>query len=226
MKKVAVLVLVLSTLIVFGCNAQRKPAPDPEPRLIPQESSIGFSQVDIDEVPASIQKIASAMENRPMLTWAQDNNNSYILLNAGQDEQTIKVNKVIQRVPVQDFLWLDVQLDYTDDDKGKNNSNNRKLVVVKLDNTDKAINGVGFEFQGEDTEDPEEEKPQATPAPTPAPTPTPTPTTRAPANQAKPTPSRETSPEERQPQNQTPEEDSETKVNEQQKPTPAAPNGD
>jgi len=221
-KKVAVLVLVLSTLIVFGCNAQRKPAPDPEPRLIPQESSIGFSQVDIDEVPASIQKIASAMDNRPMLTWAQDNNNSYILLNTGQDEQAVKVNKVIQRVPVQDFLWLDVQLDYTDDDKGKNNSNNQELVVVKLDNTDKAINGVGFEFQEEDTEDPEEEKPQAAPTPAPAPTPT----TRAPANQAKPAPSRETSPEERQPQNQTPEEDSETKANQQQQPTPAAPNGD
>ena len=224
MKKVIVLGLVLSVLIVSGCNAQRKPAPDPQPRLIPQESSIGFSQVDIDEVPAPIQKIASAMENRPMLTWAQDNNNSYILLNTGRDEQAVKVNKVIQRVPVQDFLWLDVQLDYPDDNKAENNSNNRKLMIVKLNDTDKAINGIGFELREEDEQDREDEKPQAAPAPTP--TPTPAPTAREPANQPKPAPVRQTSPEEKQPQNQAPERDSESKANEQQQPTPATPNDD
>jgi len=222
-KKVVFWVLVLSTLVIFGCNAERKPAPDPEPRLIPQESSLGFSQVDIDEVPASIKKIASAMENRPMLTWAQDNNNSYIMLNTGQDEQAVKVNKVIQRVPVQDFLWLDVQLDYTDEDNGKNDSNNRDLVVVKLEKTDKAINGVGFELQEEDKEEPKE-KSQA--APTPAPAPAPTTTTREPASQAKPAPSRQISPEEKQPQNQSPDQDNETKANDQQQPTPDTPNGD
>ncbi len=224
MKKVVFWVLVLSTLVIFGCNAERKPAPDPEPRLIPQESSLGFSQVDIDEVPASIKKIASAMENRPMLTWAQDDNNSYIMLNTGQDEQAVKVNKVIQRVPVQDFLWLDVQLDYTDEDNGKDDNNNQKLAVVKLEKTDKTINGVGFELQEEDKEEPEEEKSQAAPAPTP--TPAPTTTTREPASQAKPAPNRQISPEEKQPQKQSPDQDNETKANDQQQPTPDTPNGD
>ncbi|AGL00329.1 hypothetical protein [Desulfoscipio gibsoniae] len=231
MKKLTVFVLALSTLVIFGCNqAQQKPAP-PEQTLIPKESSIGFSQVDIDELPASIKKVSSTTEDRPMVTWAHDNNNSYILLNTGQDEEDLKVSKVIQRVPVQDFLWLDVQLDYTDGEKAKDKDGNLKLVAVKLDKTDKAINGVGFEIKEEseeDEEDPEEGKAQA--APTPAPTPAPT--TREPVTQARPTqeikqpaPARETRPEEQQPQNQS-QQDSETKADEQQQPTPATPNGD
>lgn len=228
MKKLTVFVLILSSLFIFGCNAQRKPAPqEPQQKLIPQESTIGFSQVDIDQVPASIQKIVSATENRPMVTWAYNDNNSYILLNTDQHEKNVKVSKVIQRVPVQDFLWLDVQLDYTDNENAGGDGNDHKLVIVKLDKTDKAINGVGFELKKEaeeDKADREEEKQQAAPAPTPAPT------TREPVNQAKPAqeyqqpaPVKEITPEEQQPQNQ-PQQENGTKADEQQ-PTPA-PNGD
>ncbi len=220
MKKLTVFVILLSTLVIFGCNqAQQKPVP-PEQTLTPKESSIGFSQVDIDELPSSIQKVASAMEERSMVTWANDNNNSYILLNTDQEEENLKVSKVIQRVPVQDFLWLDVQLDYLDGNMAKDLKNNSKLVAVKLDRTDKGINGVGFEIKEEseeDREEPTEEKPQ------PAPVPTPTPITRESADQVKTT--QETAPEEEPAQNQA-QPNGGTQENDKEDSTSTAPNGD
>ncbi|TYO92724.1 hypothetical protein [Desulfallas thermosapovorans] len=232
MKKLTVFVLALSTLVVFGCaQAQQKPAP-PEQRLIPKESNIGFSQVDIDELPESIKKVASATEDRPMVTWAYANNNSYILLNTGQDGENLKVNKVTQRVPIQDFLWLDVELKYTDDDTAKDKDGNRKLVAIKLEKTDKTINGVGFELKeetGDDKEEPVEEKQQAAPAP--AATPSPAPTTREPANQARPAreirptaPAGETTPEEEFNREQT-RENGDKQAEDEEQPTPATPNG-
>lgn len=230
MKKLTVFVLALSTLVIFGCaQAQQKPAP-PEQRLIPKESTIGFSQVDIDELPDSIRKVASVTEDRPMVTWAYDNNNSYILLNTGHNEENLKVSKVIQRVPVQDFLWLDVQLEYTDGDTAKDKDDNRKLVAVRLEKTDKAINGVGFELKeetGDDKEEAAEEKQQAAPAPTPSPAPT----TREPANQAAPVrenrqaaPTRETTPEE-EPTREQNQGNDEKQVEDEEQQTPATPNG-
>ncbi len=227
MKKLTVFVILLSTLVIFGCNqAQKKPTPTKQ-TLIPKESTIGFSQIDTDELPASIQKVASTMEDRLMVTWAYDSNNSYILLNTAQDAENLKVNKVVQRVPVQDFLWLDVKLDYTDSDKAGDN-NNSKLIVVKLDKTDKSINGVGFELKKASEENKAEanEKPQATPAPTPAPI------TRESANQTKTTqeniqlvPTEESSPKE-EPTNKQSQSSGETQAKDKEKSTPAVPNGD
>jgi len=220
MKKLTVFVILLSTLVIFGCNqAQQKPVP-PEQTLTPKESSIGFSQVDIDELPSSIQKVASAMEERSMVTWANDNNNSYILLNTDQEEENLKVSKVIQRVPVQDFLWLDVQLDYLDSNMAKDLKNNSKLVAVKLDRTDKGINGVGFEIKEESEEDREETKEEK---PQPAPAPTPTPITREPANQVKTT--QETAPEGEPAQNQA-QPNGGTQENDKEDSTSEAPNGE
>lgn|GEM_PF-1947856 len=219
MKRAAVLVLVLSMLIVSGCNAQRKPAPEPEAKLIPQESTIGFSQVDLSDAPASVQKVAAAMEDRPMYAWAMDNNNSYILLNPDDDGQSVKVNKVIQRVPVQDFLWLDVYLEETGDEEEKKDNKSAKMMVFRLEDTDKTINGVGFEeMEEEEEQETEEDKAQAAPAPaTPSPQPAPAPSAKAPVNQVKPAPA---TPEVKQPQEQTPAEDNETNGPNQPAPAP------
>lgn len=214
MKKLTVLVILMSTLLVFGCNqAQQKPV-TPEQTLIPKESTIGFSQVDVDELPAAIQKVATAMEDRAMVTWASENNNSYILINTGRDKENFKVSKVIQMVPVQNFLWLDVQLDYADGNLAKDIKDNSKLVAVKLEQTDKAINGVGFEIK----EESDEESNTAKVAPQ---------TTRQPISQVpitskergrrdepirqieQPAPPRETSPEQEPAQDQTMPEDKE-----------------
>ncbi len=220
-------ILLLSTLVVFGCSqAQQKPAPTKQ-TLIPKESAVGFTQVDIDELPASIQKVASSMDNKLMATWAYDSNNSYILLNTAQDAENLKVNKIVQRVPVQDFLWLDVKLDHTESEMAGDNNNNSRLIAVKLDKTDKAINGVGFELEkepGKVTEDLNGGKPQAAPVPAP----TPAPITKEPASQAgsaqknkQLAPEQEISPEEEQTQ-----ENSDKQEENKNQYTPATPNSD
>ncbi len=222
MKRAAVLVLVLSTLILFGCNAQKKPAPQPEAKLIPQESTIGFSQVDLSDTPASVQKVAAAMEGRQMYVWAMDNNNSYILLNPDDDGGAVKVNKVIQRVPVQDFLWLDVYLDEgtVDAEEKKDDKSAAKMMVFRLEDTDKSINGIGFEemeAEEEAEEKAEENKTQAAPSPaaTPSTQPAPAPSVKTPPTQPKQTPA---APEVKQPQEQTPAENNETSGQNQQEP--------
>lgn len=216
MKRAAVLVLVLSALIVFGCNAQRKPAPEPQAKLIPQESTIGFSQVDLNDAPASVQKVAAAMEDRPMYAWARDNNNSYILLNPDDDGEPVKVNKVVQRVPVQDFLWLDVYLEEAADTEDKKGDKSAKMMVFRLEDTDKSINGVGFEEMEEEDKAAakEEEKPQAAPSPA-TPSPAPAPSAKTPVNQVKPAPP---APEVKQPQEQTPAENNGTNGQNEQVP--------
>jgi len=226
MKKLTVLVVLLSTLLLFGCNqAEQKPV-TPEQTLIPKESTLGFSQVDIDALPAAIQKVATAMEDRAMVTWANDNNNSYLLINTGRDKETFKVSKVIQMVPVQDFLWLDVQLDYVDGNLAKDLQGNTKLVAVKLEPTDKTIDGVGFEIKEESDEESAKESNEAKVAPK---------TTQQPATQApitnqergisepireikRPAPAKETTPAKETEQPTTPEDKKDT--------TPAAPSAD
>jgi len=227
MKKLTVFVVLLSALLLFGCGqAEQKPV-TPEQTLIPKESSIGYSQVDIDELPASIQKVAAAMEDRAMVTWANYNNTSYLLINTGRDKETFKVSKVIQMVPVQDFLWLDVQLDYADGNLAKDLKDNTKLIAVKLEQTDKAINGVGFEIKEESDEEAKEETNGAKAAPQTTPQPIKqAPITNqerssgnAPVQEIKrPVPTKETTPAEETDQQTTPEDKKEA--------TPTAPSAD
>ncbi len=224
MKKITVFILVLLTVTVLGCNAQRKPAPEnPQTKLVPRESTIGFSQIDIDQAPASIRKMAAELDNTPMVIWAHDNNNSYILMNTGEEDEIVEVSKVIQRVPAQDFVWLDVKLNYKD--VARDSGNNPDLVVVKLENADQDIDGVGFELiEIEDEEKGAKEvKQQAAPAPAPTPAPAAKEQVKEPAP-AQETPVRETRPEERQPQNQTPDENERRNVEQQGVPNP--PNGE
>lgn len=129
---------------VFGCNAQKKPVP--QEKIIPQESTIGFEQVDIEQTPDLVKRMLSSMSNREMVAWANAADNNYIIINPEHDE-TIKVDKVIQRVPSRDFLWLDIKLVEVDHKKKETTST---PVIIKLDKTDKSVNGVGFEIQDED----------------------------------------------------------------------------
>lgn len=163
-KLLAIVVLIALSVAGFGCEPQRSPAPDPQERIIPQESTIGYRQVDLDQTPASIQRVASTMEGRQMMTWAYDDGNSYVLINLDQEEQAVKVHEIIQRVPRQDFLWLHVKL--VDDEQ--ENNNQQDLIVIRLEDTDKSIDGVGFELRASEEEEPaaEEGRSPAAPAPT------------------------------------------------------------
>ncbi|SFG80990.1 hypothetical protein SAMN05660649_02759 [Desulfotomaculum arcticum] len=218
MKKLFTLLTVLLALAVFGCSAQQKPAPPAQQaKLIPSESNIGFTEVDEDQVPSSVKKIIAAMSGTEEAAWAAVDNNNYIILNPEDQNETVKISEVIQRVPSQNFIWLDVKLvesDLAEDQKSDQKTDQKSQVkVYKLAKTDKAVNGVGFEYK-----ETEEEKPEAPaqnqPAPTPAPKPTPS-VTPAPAQEPvqpvkpapekeQPTPSEQAAPDRQQPENQAP----------------------
>ena len=212
MKKVLVIVLIMLSVAVFGCNPQRKPAPE-SPRVIPKESTLGYRQVDLDDAPPEIQRLASFMSEREMAAWAVADDNSYVLINLGQEDNGVKVNEVIQRVPRQDFLWVHVKLAYEEEE----NNNNQELLVLRLEDTDKFIDGVGFEFtDGE--EEAAAEKDGATPAPAarapaaPAPAPRkPLPPAQPDAERRAPAPTEQVRPEE--PQNQIKPDETENKTN-------------
>ncbi|WP_027365619.1 hypothetical protein [Desulfotruncus alcoholivorax] len=188
------LLIILLWLAVFGCSAQKKPAPPAQPaKLIPSESNIGFTEVDQNQIPSSVKKIISAMSGMQEAAWAAVGNNNYIILNPEDKNETVKISEVIQRVPSQNFVWLDVKL--VEDDLKENQKSDQpsRMKIYRLAKTDKAVNGVSFEYK--ETE--EEEKPEAaapkqpapTPAPAPAPAPSVTPTpSQGPVQQVKPAP--------------------------------------
>ena len=203
-KLLAIVVLIALSVAGFGCEPQRSPAPDPQERIIPQESTIGYRQVDLDQTPASIQRIASTMEGRQMMTWAYDDGNSYVLINLDQEEQAVKVHEIIQRVPRQDFLWLHIKL--VEDEQ--ENNNQQDLIVIRLEDTDKSIDGVGFELRAS-KEEPAPDNNGTTQAPAARAPVTPAPAARKPAPRPAPAeereapgPAREVSPEREQPQDQ------------------------
>jgi hypothetical protein len=184
MKKVLVVVLIMLAVAAFGCTPQRKPVPE-SPRVIPKESTLGYRQVDLDDAPLEIQRLASFMSEREMAAWAVADDNSYVLINYGQEDNGVKVNEIIQQVPRQDFLWVHVKLEYNEEE----NNNNQDLLVLRLEQTDKFIDGVGFEFTDGEEDGEEEtaaENEGTTPAPAARAPATPAPAARKPLPRAQP----------------------------------------
>ena len=212
MKKILVVVLIMLIVAAFGCTPQRRPAPE-SPRVIPKESTLGYRQLDLDDAPPEIQRLASFMSEREMAAWAAADNNSYVLINLGQENNGVKVNEIIQRVPRQDFLWVHVKLEYNEEQ----DNNNQELLVLRLEDTDKFIDGVGFEFTDGEEETAAENEATA-PAPEARAPAAPAPAARKPLPPAQPeverrapAPTEQVRPEE--PQNQIQPDEPENKTN-------------
>ena len=213
-RKLFPLLTILLALTVFGCSAQKKPTPPNQPaKLIPSESNIGFTEVDENQVPSSVKKIISAMSGMEEAAWAVVGSNNYIILNPEDKNETVKISEVIQRVPDQNFVWLDVKLIEDDLKEDRKTDQPAQMKVYKLAKTDKAVNGVGFEYKETDEEKQEAAAPsQLTPAPAPAPAPSVTPTPgQGPVQQVKPVPekkqpapSEQAAPGQQQPESQIP----------------------
>jgi len=191
--------------LVPGCNVARKPAPtpDPKPLVVPETSKVGFSKVDLNKAPDVVKNIAGDLAKREMATWLQVNGTSYILVSTGENEKDrrAEITEVIQKIPAQDFVWLDVRARYVD---VKEDDQNGPISAVTLNLNDRTISGVGFEITSTDSTTPEATPaPKTTPAPKAAPAPaaspapeparTPAPATPAPATPS-PTPTQKQEP--------------------------------
>jgi hypothetical protein len=191
------LLLIVFCLGTAGCPA-KKPVqePAPKPLVVPETSKVGFSPVDVNNAPDVVKNIASDISKREQATWVQVNGTNYLLVSAGEKATSkVEITDITQKIPAQNFVWLDVKAKYTSVKEGEK-SNPVTVVSLNLANNT-SINGVGFEIVKTATET------QTTPAPaaqtpgktTPAAPSTPAPATPAPvspAPAAKPTPNKST----------------------------------
>jgi len=192
MRKVLIgFLLIMFCLGTAGCPA-KKPVqePAPKPLVVPETSKVGFSPVDLNNAPDVVKNIASDISKREQAAWLQVNGTNYLLVSAGEKAAgRVEITDITQKIPAQNFVWLDVKAKYTSAEKGDNNNgdNNNQVTVVSLNlvnNT--SINGVGFEITKTVTE---------TKATTPAPAPTTTPEkATSPAPATKPTPAAPSAP--------------------------------
>ncbi len=189
MRKILILFLLVFFCLGAGCAAARKvePTPEQKPSVIPETSKVGFSPVDLNKAPDVIKNIASAISDREAATWAQVNGTNYILVSVGKNTANkVEITDVIQKVPAQDFIWIEVVGKYTSLKEGEKSS---PVTVISLNLQNKTINGVGFEL----TKAAATGATQTTPAPA-TPTPAPTPATPAPKITPAPTTENKTTP--------------------------------
>lgn len=179
MRKVFIgLLLIIFCLAAAGCPAQKTvPEPAPKPLVVPETSKVGFSPVDLNNAPEVIKNIASDITKREQTTWVQVNGTNYLLASTGEKAtiSRVEITDITQKIPAQDFVWLDVKAKYVSVKEGDKSS---PVIVVSLNLTsDRTINGVGFEITKTTT--------VTQPTPTPA---TPSPSTPTPATPAPKTP--------------------------------------
>lgn len=186
MRKILILLLLLAVSLSAGCPA-RKPAPeqapDPKPLVVPETSKVGFSPVDLNKAPDVVKNIASEISKRETATWVQVNGTNYVLVSVGEKAagSRAEVTDVTQRVPAQDFVWIDVKARYVEAKEGGDKGG--PVTAITLNLTGRTINGVGFEIAREAAAKeaqpaPAAPAPKQTPAPAPKPAPAPTPTPR------------------------------------------------
>lgn len=186
MRKLIAVFLLLAFVLCQGCAAARKPAPEPEqkPQVVPEASKVGFSPVDLNKAPEVVKNVAGDLAKREAATWMQVNGTSYVLISTGETAtgKRVDVTDVTQRIPAQDFVWIDVKAKYVTPKEGEKAG---PLTVISLKLPSQTINGVSFEV----ARTPEAVAPAPSPVPapatkpapaapapaTPAPTPTPTP---------------------------------------------------
>ncbi|MHB1041787.1 MAG: hypothetical protein ACYC0Q_03005 [Eubacteriales bacterium] len=205
MRKFLAVLFLLTFALSQGCSPARKPAPAPEPKplVVPETSKVGFSPVDLNRAPDVVKDIAADLAKREAATWLQVNGASYVLVSAGEKAAGIKVEitDVLQRVPAQNFIWIDVKARYVTPKEGEKPG---PVAAVTLNLTDRTINGVSFEVARTTAVPPPAQAPapaptapappaakpvpapstQQTPAPAPAPAPE-TPVKKPPADQQK-----------------------------------------
>ena len=203
------LLLIIFSLSTVGCTAQKSvQEPAPKPLVVPETSKVGFSPVDLNNAPDVVKNIASDISKREQATWVQVNGTNYLLASVGEKATTsrVEITDITQKIPAQDFVWLDVKAKYSSVKEG-DKSNPVTAVSLNL-TSNRSINGVGFEITKtaavtQTTPTPAAPTPSITTPATPAPTtPTPAAPTPTPSKTTPETPAKKTTPTESKTQRQ------------------------
>lgn len=168
MKKLITTALVIVAIAsLTSCTAAKKPAP-PENniQIVPEVSSVAYTNINIKEAPKVVQDIAKVMEKRDATAWAQSGNKAYLIVSKGEKtvNYNVEVDEVLQHLPEPEYTWLEAKIAYKKRDITSNNKEPEFLVVMA--DVANPPEGVGFIITGLDTDPPNPGRPMTkVPAP-------------------------------------------------------------
>lgn len=170
MKKVFWAAMILLLFGLCSCAAAKKPAPSQNKTIIvPEVSRVSFDTVDLKTAPKAVRDIAKLLENQDSTSWAQVGDKAFFIVSGGERSRgyDISVDEILQRLPEENFTWIDAKLKYKKRAQLRN-SGEPFFTVVRADIA-KAPSGVGFTITGTDTAGPAANIPPVRTAPAPSP---------------------------------------------------------
>jgi biotin carboxyl carrier protein len=157
---IACITLLLITILTGCGGADKKPELKPETIVVPEVSSIPFDMIALEDAPAVVRKVAKAMEDEEYYNWITDRGTGYILIAPELD-----IERIEQRVPSENYAWLNVKLIEIEEEKTKEKEDDNKPTIVKFD-LKTTPNAVGFQVADDETS---ATQPQPAPAKKPEP---------------------------------------------------------
>lgn len=152
MKKLFLSIFILLSLLgLCSCSASKKPAPQQNKTIIvPEVSRVSFDTVDLKSAPKAVRDIAKLQENQDSASWVQSGGKAYFIVSGGEKARNydISVDEILQRLPEQNFTWIDVKLKYTRKNQPRNTGEPYYCLVMA--DVPAAPAGVGFSFSGLD----------------------------------------------------------------------------
>ncbi|WP_031515203.1 Gmad2 immunoglobulin-like domain-containing protein [Desulfofalx alkaliphila] len=138
--KAIMLALVAVLLLLHGC-AKQEPQQKPETIVVPEVSSISFDIIELDQAPHVVRRMVKDMKDQEFATWAVVDGTAYIVLVPGAtgDNMKVEIDEIEQRVPEENYSWLNVSIKYM-----ANEEDEAEPVVAKFD-LKKTPKAVGFQ---------------------------------------------------------------------------------
>lgn len=155
MRKLFWAVVILLLFGLCSCAAAKKPAPPQNKTIIvPEVSRVSFDTVDLKTAPKAVRDIAKILENQDSTSWVQVDDKAFFIVSSGERTRgyDITFDEILQRVPEENFTWIDARLKYKKSTQPRN-AGEPYYTVVRAD-INKAPGGVGFTVTGTDAAGP------------------------------------------------------------------------
>ncbi len=151
LKKTANLLLLFAavTLVLNACTAAKKPDTEQRSAVVSEISDIPFETIKLENAPDVVKKKVKLMQDiksQEFITWSSVGGKGYIIVfpEAFQKNAAVTIDKIEQRVPEQDYAWLNIKLNYAEENS-RDDSDEAEPVVAKFD-LKNTPNAVGFQL--------------------------------------------------------------------------------
>lgn len=149
-KKIKLLLVIITvfTLLLTACTAEKKPLPKTETIVVPEVSDLSFDIIKLNGAPDVIKKQVKTMQDakdQEFITYSSANGKGYIIIfpEALQQNVTVTVDKIEQRILDENYTWLNVKLSYEETEAGDAKTDKPLIAKFSLKREPKA---VGFQL--------------------------------------------------------------------------------